>query len=70
MNRLTKHADREVADKAQELVNKWKEHFQQKLDRPMIEVKCDKKTEELRKSARKMIGAALKLPVNSPQTKL
>ena len=64
MNRLTKHTDSEVAEAARQLVDKWTKHFQQKLDRPMIEVKCDKKTEELRKNARKMIGAALKLPVS------
>jgi hypothetical protein len=64
VNRLTKHADKEVAAAAGQLVNKWKTHFQEKLDRPMIEVKCDKKTEELRKNARKMITAALQLPVS------
>ena len=64
MNRLSKHEDKAVSVAARDLVKKWKEHFEQKRDRPMIEVRCDKKTEELRKSARKMIGASLKLAVN------
>lgn len=63
VNRLTKHSEAEVVECAQNLVKKWKDHFQQKLDRPMIEVKCDKKTEELRRSGRKMIASTLELPV-------
>ena len=63
VNKFTKHEDEEVRINATSLVRKWKEHYEKKLDRPMIEVKADIKTEKLRKTGRKMLAAQLKLNV-------
>ncbi|ELU07490.1 hypothetical protein CAPTEDRAFT_4346 [Capitella teleta] len=59
IKRLTKHDDEAVATLAAEIVKEWKQHFQEKLNRPLIEVRCDKKTEELRSTARRHLRKAL-----------
>lgn len=64
INKLTKHSDEVVRSTATEVVKQWKTHFEQKLDKPKIEVKCDIKTEKLRKTGRKMLAAELKLNVS------
>ena len=64
VNRLTKHKDAEVCHLAGEIVKQWKTHFQSKADRPLIEVKCDAKTEKVRAAGRKHLAAALSLPVS------
>ena len=64
MNRLTKHTDGEIAGKARSLIKKWKEYFEAKLDRPLLEVRSDHKTEELRSVARKHLAASLQCQVS------
>ena len=64
INKLTKHSDGEVRATASRVVAEWSEHYEQKLDRPMIEVKSDMKTEKLRKTGRKLLAAQLKLSVS------
>ncbi|KAK2149614.1 hypothetical protein LSH36_444g02029 [Paralvinella palmiformis] len=59
VNRLTKHSESEVAQKATLLIKKWKNYFQAKLDQPLLEVRSDCKTEELRNTARKHLATAL-----------
>ncbi|CAH1796628.1 unnamed protein product [Owenia fusiformis] len=59
LKKVSKHSNNEVSRQATALINKWKAHFESKLDRPQIEVKQDKKTEKLRKSGRNLIADAL-----------
>ena len=65
MNKLTKHSDPQVQNLASKLVKEWKTHFEEKLDRPMIEVRCDKQTEKLRKTGCKLLAGALSLNVST-----
>ena len=64
MNRLTKHVDKDVSDLAARVVKDWMKHFQTKRDLPMIEVRCDRKTEEMRRNAQKHLSVALKVDVS------
>ena len=59
MNKLTIHKDGEVSRLATEIVNDWKAHHISKRNRPMIEVRCDHKTEKLREAGRKLLSGAL-----------
>ena len=49
-----------MARLAAALVKDWKKHFKAKLDRPMIEVRCDRKTEQLREAGRKLLTKSFK----------
>lgn len=61
VNKLTKHKDKDVSSLATQIVKSWKRHFKEKLDRPMIEVKSDRKTEGIRQSARNLLASALQV---------
>ena len=61
LNDLRKHEEPEVAKLAREIRAEWKLYFKEKLERPKIEVKCDAKTEKMRRSARQMLAQGLKL---------
>ena len=64
VNKLTKHQDKVVAELACELVKKWKTYFKDKRDKPLIEVRCDSKTEEIRKAGRKHLMSSIGLSVS------
>ena len=64
INKLTKHNDKDVRELAAKLVKEWKDHFTEKMDRPMIEVKSCQKTEKIRKTGRKLLAGALEVPVS------
>jgi len=59
INRLSKHESKEVSDLAKIIIKKWSEFFEEKKDKPMIEVKCDRQTEGMRNTARKHLAGAL-----------
>ena len=61
LNNLRKHKDPEIAKLAQEIRSEWKLYFKEKLERPMIEVKSDEKTEKTRRNAKQMLAQSLKL---------
>ena len=61
LNNLRKHEEPEVAKLAKEIRAEWKLYFKEKLARPKIEVKCDEKTEKMRRNARQMLAQGLKL---------
>lgn len=65
LKRLTDHADSHVAKLSTQIVKRWKTHFTEKLDRPMIEVRSDRLTESVRTSGRKHLAIALQLLVSS-----
>ena len=64
LNNLRKHKDPEIAKMAQEIRAEWKLYFKEKLERPMIEVKSDEKTERTRKNAKQMLAQSAKLDVD------
>ena len=66
VNRLSKHDDSEVAHKAAAVVKAWKKHFEDKRDMPLIEVKCDKRTEDLRAVGRKHLLRSLSVTEELP----
>jgi len=61
LNKLRKHQDADVAKMAQEIRAEWKLYFKEKLEKPMIEVKSDEKTEKTRRNAKQMLAQSLKL---------
>ncbi|KAK8734269.1 hypothetical protein OTU49_006099 [Cherax quadricarinatus] len=60
VHRLCKSKDTDVAEAAKEVYSLWKEHILSKVNRSLIEVKCDPKTESFRKTARRMLLDSLK----------
>ena len=61
LNNLRKHRDADVAKLAKEVRAEWKLYFKEKLERPLIEVKSDEKTEKTRRNAQQMLAQSLKL---------
>ena len=51
--------DDDIKKAAKKVYVKWKTHFVEIAERPMIEVKCDLKTEKLRNNARSLLSKAL-----------
>lgn len=52
------HDDEDIKRAARKVYVKWKTHFVEIAERPMIEVKCDLKTEKTRTNARKLLSNA------------
>ena len=63
MNKLRKHEDSDVRKAARQVYVKWKDHFVSHAERPVIEVMCDTKTDNMRTSGKKMLAGALSLEV-------
>ncbi|RUS85150.1 hypothetical protein EGW08_007054 [Elysia chlorotica] len=59
VNKLRKHPDQRVSTEAKQVYVKWKTYFKEKNEKPQIEVKCDRKTEELRLTAKRLFSEAL-----------
>ncbi|XP_053385355.1 transcription elongation factor A N-terminal and central domain-containing protein 2-like isoform X2 [Mercenaria mercenaria] len=59
INKLRNSEDEDIKKAAKKVYVKWKSHFVEHMDRPMIEVKCDLKTEKLRTSGTKLLTEAL-----------
>ncbi|XP_045595469.1 transcription elongation factor A N-terminal and central domain-containing protein 2 [Procambarus clarkii] len=60
VHKLCKSKDADVAEAAKEVYSLWKEHVLSKVNRPLIEVRCDAKTQSFRNTARRMLLDALK----------
>ncbi|XP_047501165.1 transcription elongation factor A N-terminal and central domain-containing protein 2-like [Penaeus chinensis] len=58
--KLSKSKDEAIAAEAKKVYKLWKDHLHSKVGRPVIEVKCDLKTQNFRNSARQMILDGLK----------
>lgn len=58
--KLSKSKDEAVAAEAKKVYKFWKDHLLSKVGKPIIEVKCDLKTQNFRNSARQMILDGLK----------
>jgi len=59
VKRLTTHSDKSVSQLARRVVSSWKNHFEEKLSKPSLDVRCDHATTESRETVRKHIRAAL-----------
>lgn len=59
ISKLKDSDDDDIKKAARKVYVKWKSHFVDHMERPMIEVKCDLKTEKLRTSGRKLLTEAL-----------
>ena len=59
VKRLTQHSDKAVCQLARQVISSWKNHFEEKLSRPALDVRCDHATTESRQTVRKHIGTAL-----------
>ncbi|XP_041359912.1 transcription elongation factor A N-terminal and central domain-containing protein 2-like [Gigantopelta aegis] len=66
VNKYRKHTDNEISTLARRVYVKWKNHFQDHLDRPKIEVKCDAKTEKMRAAGKRFLSDALSLELTHP----
>ncbi|XP_037798031.1 transcription elongation factor A N-terminal and central domain-containing protein 2-like [Penaeus monodon] len=58
--KLSKSKDEAIAAEAKKVYRLWKDHLLSKVGKPVIEVKCDLKTQNFRNSARQMILDGLK----------
>jgi len=56
---LTSHANKSVSQLARRVISSWKNHFEEKLSRPSLDVRCDHMTTASRATARRHIAAAL-----------
>ncbi|KAH3708283.1 hypothetical protein DPMN_067730 [Dreissena polymorpha] len=63
ISKLRKSEDADIRRAAKKVYVKWKTHFVEHMERPMIEVKCDLKTETTRTKARNLLCNALKVEV-------
>ena len=59
MNKLTTHVDDDVSRMASNIVNDWKAHHISKRNRPILDVRCDNKSEKQREAGRKLLQSAL-----------
>ncbi|XP_067932479.1 transcription elongation factor A N-terminal and central domain-containing protein 2-like [Watersipora subatra] len=55
LNRLRKHSEPEVSDRATKIYREWKQHFKNKRDKPKIEVRFDHSTNKYRASSRSLL---------------
>ena len=65
VNKMRNHEDEDIKKAAKKVYVKWKTHFVEHLERPMMEVQCDLKTEKLRTSGRKLLTDALSVEVST-----
>lgn len=64
VNKLRKHADKNIKELATNVLSRWKLFYRELKQRQPIEVRCDLKTEQFRKKARKLLSTALMLDVS------
>uniref|UniRef100_UPI00398F0DB3 transcription elongation factor A N-terminal and central domain-containing protein 2 n=1 Tax=Pristiophorus japonicus TaxID=55135 RepID=UPI00398F0DB3 len=66
VNKMRKNSDPEVAELAQVIFTTWKTFIKENRNKQSIEVRCDSKTESLRRNARKLLTEALELEHDHP----
>jgi len=59
VNKLKKHDDEEVSKEAKHVYIRWRTHFEQFAEKPKIEVKCDKKSEDMRMRGKTFLSDSL-----------
>ncbi|GFN95046.1 transcription elongation factor a n-terminal and central domain-containing protein 2 [Plakobranchus ocellatus] len=59
VNKLRKHPDQAVSSEAKRVYVKWMSYFKEKREKPQIEVKYDKKTEDVRLTAKRLFSEVL-----------
>ncbi|KAL5016795.1 hypothetical protein ScPMuIL_006384 [Solemya velum] len=64
VNKLRKHEVKQVAKAAETVYRMWRDHIEDFHNRPLIEVRCDDKTEKMRSSGKSFLAAALELEVS------
>lgn len=64
INKLRNSEDDDIRKAARAVYVKWKSHFVEHMERPMIEVQCDLKTEKTRTSGRKLLAEALSVELS------
>lgn len=60
LNKLRKHYDSKVSEKAAMIYRSWKSHFKQLKDKPKIEVRTDNDTKKYRSAGRRLVEDILK----------
>lgn len=60
VHKLCKHENEDIAAEAKKVYKKWKANILSKINRPLIEVECDAKTQNFRRIARQMLLGSLR----------
>lgn len=64
VNQLRKHDSNEVKELSKNILRRWKLFYTKSNQRQSLEMRCDAKTEQFRKKARKLLADSLKMDVS------